>query len=286
MVFFPFKRVFRLRSEEYITQLCWDSNDSLWARTGRQKLFKFDYGRDIRHTVEDTCRHFSIDGKCIAYVTGSDQVIVRSTSDLSEVGSLQFNTRIHAVCLKGKAVVIASNQGLFAWNFEQNICKTVNPLHIVAWDICCFGADDRFINAEYDLYSADLRSGELDLLQSRVYDLEYPFYSVSTFMNEYLCVSGSSVEIFDVELNLIASSQTVRAVESVFIDASTLVVREGGCQSESARREEEIVYSTSPDRSDFRVFIAANMAALAFNNKTKQLAIAGHGSLTVEQPAV
>lgn len=276
-----FNEVFRLRLDQYICKLAWDAKNSLWAMTGKQHLFKLDSGRN-RHAIdEDTCKWFSLDDGLIAYVTDADKIVVRSCSDLAKVAEMQWGARVHSICLKGDSIIIASNSGLSSWNFNLSRIEIIHPRSIVAMDMCFFGDLGQVVIAEWNLFVVNTVSGDLRMLQSREYDVEYPFYSVTTFNGASLCVSSSRLEIFDKQFNCIASSSSIRAVDAVFLDDFTIVVREGGCQNQSARRTEVFVESSILDERGYRVIVAARADAFAFDSKTNYLAVAGEGQLSV-----
>ncbi|MEI7458660.1 MAG: hypothetical protein WCK15_04580 [Pirellula sp.] len=281
IVITQFNVAFSLKLDEYVCKLAWDAQNSLWAMTGKQQLYKLDAARN-RHVIdEDTCKWFSLDGGLVDYVTDSDKIVVRSISDLGKVAEIQCDARVHRICLKDASIVIASNGGLSSWNFKLSRHEIINPRSIVAMDMCFFGDLGQVVIAEWNLLVMNTVSGDLRVLQSREYDVEYPFYSVTAFNDERLCVSSSCLEIFDKQFNCIASSSSIRAVDAVFLDDFTMVVREGGCQNHSARRREVFVEPSMPEGKAYRVIIAANSDAFAFDSKTNYLAVAGEGQLSV-----
>lgn len=276
-----FNEAFRTKLDQYVCKLAWDTEHSLWAMTGKQHLFKLDSARN-RHSIdEDTCKWFSLDEGLIAYVTDSDKIVVRSISDLVKVAEMQCDTRVHRICMKNDSIIIASNSGLASWKFKLSRTEIINPRPIVAMDMCFFGDEGQVVVAEWNLFVVNTLTGELRVLQSREYDVEFPFYSVTALDGERLCVSSSCLEIFDKEFNCIASSSSIRAVDAVFVDASTMVVREGGYQNQSARRSEIFVEPSTSGGKGYRVIIAADSDAFAFDSKTNYLAVAGQGQLLI-----
>lgn len=285
MLIAGFKPTFSVRLEEYVRKLGWDEESSLWAMTGKQKLYKSNLSGKQQSIEEDTCRWFSLDGRHVVYVTDSDKIVVRLISDLAKVAELQCESRVHRLCLRNESIIIASSNGLLSWDFRFPDVEMIQPASIVAKDMCFFGDHDRVVIAAWKLFVMDIVSGNLRVLQSREYDVEYPFYSVTSFNGERLCVSSSCLEILDKKFDCIASSSSIRAIDAVFLDEFTIVVREGGCQNQSARRTEVFVATSTSDGRGYRVIIAANSDAFAFDSKTNYLAVAGEGQLTVMHTA-
>lgn len=266
-----------------ISQVELDQHD-LWIMTGKQQLFRrpLDQKRTAPVLVDDSVTSFKLNSDYAVYVKDETSVVVfdKTDSNASFARTFKSNSEVHQICFVNELIAIASNEGIEIWDFMKDDRRWLYTKRAVAMDMCFFGAEPHLLVSKWDLLSINVQTGEEEVLDSREYDVEYPFYQLTNYHGKYLAINSSALQIVDQDLVVIAESNKIRAVESIFIDDRLLIVREGGVQRDSENIEFNEIASID-ECFPFRVGIASNSSALASDPTSQVFAISRGNKVTL-----